>query len=71
MCLGGIARKANPQTEALSQWALRSAARQAKRIAAVALARKLAGILFAMLQHGRDFDPQRLGSAPSATTVAA
>ncbi len=37
------------------------------------LARKLAGILFAMTQHGRDYDPERLRRAmtePSAVSEA-
>lgn len=40
--------------------AMRIAARRGKRIAAVALARKLAGILFAMTRHARDFEPDML-----------
>jgi len=51
------------QPRQLSEWALRIAARRGKRIAAVALARKLAGILFAMTQHGRDYEPERLRRA--------
>lgn len=69
-CAWGILRRANPQTQALSEWALRIAARRGKRIAAVALARKLAGILFAMTQRGRDYEPERLRRAAVAETPA-
>ena len=41
------------------QWATRVALRQGKRKAVVALARKLAGILFAMWRDGVDYDPSR------------
>jgi transposase len=70
-CAWGILRRANPRTEALSQWALRIAARRGKRIAAVALARKLAGILFAMSQHARDYEPERIGRAAGEAAAAA
>jgi transposase len=70
-CAWGILRRANPQTQALSEWALRIAARRGKRIAAVALARKLAGILFAMTQHARDYEPERLRRAADKTPAVA
>lgn len=70
-CAWGILRHANPQTQALSEWALRIAARRGKRIAAVALARKLAGILFAMTQHGSDFEPERLRRAAASNAIVA
>jgi hypothetical protein len=44
----GILRRKTPKSEPLEQWAARIAEQRGKRIAAVALARKLAGILFAM-----------------------
>jgi len=50
-----ILRSTRPETEAVRAWALRIAARRGKRIAAVALARKLAGILFAMWRDGSAF----------------
>ena len=50
-----ILRYEHPQTQAVRTWALRIAARRGKRIAAVALARKLAGILYAMWRDGTDF----------------
>jgi transposase len=62
-CAWGILSRQNPKTEALAQWATRIAERRGKRIAAVALARKLATILFAMTEHKCDFQPERLCSA--------
>jgi transposase len=59
-CAWGILRRQHPLTQALRDWALCIAARRGKRIAAVALARRLATILFTMTQHGRDFEPERL-----------
>jgi transposase len=50
-----ILRSQRAETAALRAWALRIAARRGKRIAAVALARKLAGILYAMWRDRRDF----------------
>ena len=50
-----ILRGRNPATEALYQWAARIAARRGKKVAAVALARKLAGILYAMWRDGTSF----------------
>jgi transposase len=52
-----LLRSTRPETAALRAWALRIAARRGKRIAAVALARKLAGILYALWRDGTDFDP--------------
>jgi transposase len=44
-----------PQTEYLRAWHARIASRRGNRIAAVALARKLAGILYAMWRDGTEF----------------
>jgi len=44
-----------PETEALRSWAL--------RIAAVALARRLTGILFAMLRDSAPYRPQHIAAA--------
>lgn len=70
-CAWGILRRAHPSTQVLRDWALSIAARRGKRIAAVALARKLAAILFAMTQHGRDFEPARLARGETTTSAAA
>lgn len=65
-CAWGILRRRNPGSEPLELWARRIAARRGKRIAAVALARKLAGILFAMTKHERSFEPNKLRRADTA-----
>lgn len=51
----GILRRPRPDTEALRGWTERIATRRGKRIAVVALARKLAGILYAMWRDGTQF----------------
>ena len=48
------------EVQELKQWALRIAERRGKRVAVVALARKLAGILYALWRDGTEFDPARL-----------
>jgi transposase len=58
-----ILRSRDPSTEALRQWATRIAHRRGKRIAAVALARRLSGILFAMLRDETEFLPVRFSKA--------
>lgn len=55
-----------PETQALREWAERIARRRGKRIAIVALARKLSGILYAMWRDGSAYDPTKLkGAVPS------
>jgi transposase len=51
-----ILRSKSSETAALRAWALKIAARRGKRIAVVALARRLAGILFAMWRDNRAYD---------------
>lgn len=55
---------------ALRTWAQHIALRRGKRIAAVALARRLAGILYAMWRDNRAFNAQRI-RAPRARALAA
>jgi transposase len=55
-----ILKSKSPETAALRAWAMRIAARRGKRIAAVALARRLAGILFAMWRDGTAYDARRI-----------
>jgi transposase len=69
-CAWGILRRQHPSTQALRDWALCIAARRGKRIAAVALARKLATILFAMTHHGRSFEPERLERGSTIASAA-
>ena len=52
-----LLRWKTPKTQALHEWATRIAARRGKATAVVALARKLAGILFALWRDGTEFDP--------------
>jgi transposase len=49
----------------LRNWALRIAGRGGKKVAVVALARRLAGILYAMLRDNKPYDPTRLSAPPS------
>jgi transposase len=48
----------DPRTTELRDWAQRIAARRGKKIAVVALARRLAGILFALLRDGPVYTPR-------------
>ncbi len=52
-----------PETAALRHWAERIARRRGKRVAVVALARKLSGILYAMWRDGSAFDSSKLSGA--------
>jgi transposase len=55
-----ILRSKSDDTAALRAWALGIAGRRGKRIAAVALARRLAGIAYAMWRDGRAYDVAKL-----------
>jgi transposase len=55
-----IMRSRRPECQPLRSWAEGIAARRGRKVAAVALARRLAGILYAMLRDGTDYDPSRL-----------
>ena len=55
-----ILRRRPPEAEALRTRALHIAARRGKHVAVVALARRLAGILYALLRDGTVFTPHRL-----------
>jgi transposase len=54
-----ILRSKDPQAQPLRKWAERVQARRGKKIGAVALARKLAGLLYAIWRDGTDYDPAR------------
>lgn len=54
-----------PDTEALRVWANRIAHRRGKRIAIVALARKLSGVMYAMLRDSSVYDPSKLSGVQS------
>ena len=64
-----ILRRRPPEADALRSWALRIAARRGKHIAVVALARRLAGILYALLRDGTVFEPRRVPHHPAAATL--
>jgi transposase len=55
-----ILRSKDPESAALRTWALTIAARRGKRIAVVALARRLAGIVYAMWRDGAPYDGTRI-----------
>ena len=48
------------ESAALRAWALTIAARRGKRIAVVALARRLAGIVYAMWRDGVPYDGKKI-----------
>ena len=54
-----ILRLRRPETHTLWSWADAIAVRRGRKTAVVALARRLAGILYAMLRNGVPFDPRR------------
>jgi transposase len=62
-------RSRTAESAGLRMWAQRIEVRRGKRVATVALARRLAGILFAMWRDGTSFEPRKLrtvGVAPKA-----
>jgi transposase len=61
-----IWRMARGPAQALHAWVHRLAARRGKKIAVVALARRLARILFAMWRDGRDFEATRVTRVAAA-----
>jgi len=64
-----ILRTRTPCTEPLRVWAERLTRRRGKAIAAVALARRLARLLYAMWRDGTDYQPGRLHSRPGRLAV--
>jgi transposase len=55
-----ILRSRRPETQPLRSWGEGIASRRGRKVAAVAVARRLAGILYAMLRDGTEYDPIRL-----------
>lgn len=51
-------RRPDPRTLELREWAMRIASRRGKKVAVVALARRLAGILYALLRDGTSYAPR-------------
>jgi transposase len=66
-----ILRRRNPATQALDWWDARIAQRRGKKIAAVVVARKLAGILYAMWRDGTSFGAQAARAGHAGVEVAA
>jgi transposase len=67
-----LAGRKNPAAAPLREWAERIAQRRGRSIAAVALARRLAGIVYAVWRDQRDYDPLRVGArGRSSKSVAA
>ena len=55
--------KKRPETQALREWTERIAHRRGQRVAIVALAPKLSGILYAMWRDGFAYDPAKVKGA--------
>jgi len=55
-----LRRRKKPETAPLREWADRIVSRRGSRVAAVALARRLAGILYAMWRDRTAYDPAKL-----------
>lgn len=66
-----ILRRRGPVNAALHDWAAAIAARRGSRVAVVALARKLAGILYAMWRDATSFTPRTLKPDEVCASVAA
>jgi transposase len=62
--------KRRPETMALQVWVDRIARRRGMRVAIVALARKLSGILYAMWRDGSVYDAAKLGGAQGTSDRA-
>jgi len=65
-----LRRKPKPATAPLRAWADRIAVRRGSHVAAVALARRLAGILYAMWRDQTDYDPDQLERSGREQRVA-
>jgi transposase len=63
--------KTNPETQPLREWVERIARRRGMRVAVVALARKVAGILYAMWRDGSAYDAAKLAGQGTSATKAA
>jgi transposase len=64
-----ILRRRPPEAEALRAWAVRIVARRGKHIAVVVLARRLAGILYALLRDDTRFELRRAPAPVAAANV--
>lgn len=66
-----LLRWRNAKNKALYDWAMRIAARRGRARACVALARKMAGILYAMWRDGTEFDPEAISHGVAETAAVA
>lgn len=55
----------------MRSWATRIARRRGKRVAMVALARKLSGVMYAIMRDGTMYDPAKLSSAQAVKAARA
>lgn len=65
-----IRRHKDPRLKSLWSWADKIAERRGKKVAMIALARRIAGVLFAMMRDGTTYQ-DRCDAAATATAVAA
>lgn len=65
-----VCRSADPRTAALRGWAMAIATRRGKKIAIVALARRLARILDAMWRDAVDYQSARVRTTPARRRAA-
>jgi len=63
--------KKRPETQALREWTERIARRRGQRVAMVALARKLSGILYAIWRDGSAYNPAMVKGARRTTGPSA
>ncbi len=61
-----IQRLQKPQTARLHQWAEKIKERRGKRIATVALGRRLCGVMWAMLRDGTEYQAEPPRRTPGA-----
>ena len=66
-----VLRSRRPETEPLRQWTRSIADRRGKKVAVVALARRLARILFGMWRDETDFAAERIGAGRVRQRTAA
>jgi transposase len=64
-----LSRSSSPDTMSLRTWALAIARRRGNKVAMVALARRLARILFAMWRDGSDYHAPRIRAAQSPSAA--
>jgi transposase len=66
-----LVRAKSAKAQPLQTWAQRIAARRGRRVAVVALARRLAGILYAMMRDGTEFNGMRLAQPTDRLSATA